>query len=62
MEDERQIGLAAGHRLYILFGVQGPLEEFRLPEIESVAKLFQIDYSWPVKPDHTVSPTITDQE
>ncbi|TKA57830.1 hypothetical protein B0A53_00979 [Rhodotorula sp. CCFEE 5036] len=53
MEGERQIGLAAGHRLYILFGVQGPLEEFRLPEIESVAKLFNIQYSWPVEPDHT---------
>lgn len=54
MEAERQIGLAPGHHLYILFGVQGPLEEFRLPEIESVAKLFNIDYSWPVEPDHTV--------
>lgn len=61
MEEEQQrygdkvIGLGAGHRPYILFGVQGPLEEFRLPEIESVAKLFKIDYSWPVKPDYTVS-------
>lgn len=59
MEGERQIGLAAGHRLYILFGVEGPLEEFRLPEIESVAKLFNIQYSWPVEPDHTVSTTVT---
>ncbi|GAA5992743.1 hypothetical protein JCM10908_006911 [Rhodotorula pacifica] len=51
--EDKPIGLAAGHRLYILFGVQGPLEEFRLPEIESVARLYNINYSWPVRPDHT---------
>ncbi|GEM08499.1 RNA methylase [Rhodotorula toruloides] len=46
-------GLASGHKLYILFSIQGPLEEFRLPEIESVAQLYNITFSWPVKPDYT---------
>lgn len=47
-------GLAPGHRLYVLFGVQGPLEQFRVPEIESVARLLDIPYSWPYTPDYTV--------
>ncbi|GAA6026152.1 hypothetical protein JCM8202_003712 [Rhodotorula sphaerocarpa] len=46
-------GLAPGHRLYVLFGVQGPLEQFRVPEIESVARLLDIPYSWPYTPDYT---------
>ncbi|POY73987.1 hypothetical protein BMF94_2798 [Rhodotorula taiwanensis] len=44
-------GLAADHRPYLLFGVQGPLEQFRLPEIDSVLQLFQIPHSWPTSPD-----------
>ncbi|GAA5990901.1 hypothetical protein JCM11641_002876 [Rhodosporidiobolus odoratus] len=43
----------SGHRLYLLFGVTGPLEEFRQPEIESLAKLLKVDLSWPVPHDST---------
>ncbi|GAA5868123.1 hypothetical protein JCM8547_003351 [Rhodosporidiobolus lusitaniae] len=46
-------GLAPGHRAFIFFSVQGPLEEFRIPEIESIAKLVSVELSWPVAPDHT---------
>lgn len=57
MADARETAeWAPGHRLYILFSIQGPLEEFRLPEIESVAQLLNIPFSWPVKPDYTVRP------
>lgn len=55
MADARETaGLAPGHKLYIFFSIQGPLEEFRLPEIESVAQLYNIPFSWPAKPDYTV--------
>ncbi|CDR49595.1 RHTO0S28e01288g1_1 [Rhodotorula toruloides] len=54
MADARETaGLAPGHKLYIFFSIQGPLEEFRLPEIESVAQLYNIPFSWPAKPDYT---------
>ncbi|GAA6052254.1 hypothetical protein JCM3770_007402 [Rhodotorula araucariae] len=46
-------GLAPGHKTFLLYCVQGPLEGFRLAEIHSVAKLFRIPLSWPAKPDST---------
>ncbi|GAA5821891.1 hypothetical protein JCM11251_004765 [Rhodosporidiobolus azoricus] len=46
-------GFHPGHKLYLLFAVQGPLEEFRIPEVESVCKLLNVEYSWPVTPDYT---------
>ncbi|GAA5894968.1 hypothetical protein JCM6882_008255 [Rhodosporidiobolus microsporus] len=46
-------GLAPGHKPFLLFAVQGPLEEFRIPEVESVCKLLNVEYSWPVTPDYT---------
>lgn len=49
-------GLAPGHRLFLLVCVQGPLEQFRLPELHSVAQLYSIPLSWPAPPDSTVRP------
>lgn len=53
-EEAFTAGLKRGHTAYILFCVQGPLEEFRIPEILSIIQLFALDVSWPVPPDHTV--------
>ncbi|TNY17135.1 hypothetical protein DMC30DRAFT_420071 [Rhodotorula diobovata] len=44
-------GLAPGHRIFLLVCVQGPLEGFRLPELHSVAKLYNLPLSWPAPPD-----------
>ncbi|GAA6029717.1 hypothetical protein JCM8097_001017 [Rhodosporidiobolus ruineniae] len=44
-------GLVPGHRLFLLFAVQGPLEDFRNAEIESICSLLNIDFSWPTPPD-----------
>ncbi|GJN89847.1 hypothetical protein Rhopal_002836-T1 [Rhodotorula paludigena] len=52
-EEAFTAGLKPGHTAYILFCVQGPLEEFRIPEILSIIQLFALDVSWPVPPDHT---------